>query len=212
VTTLVLVILGGIWAAVIIVPLVRARTEGTLGDSIGTFRRHLSVLERAGPTSVNPANRLRTQAGQSTIPPYRRPTTAGSARGWQGPVTGPSGRRPGSPRSSAAAVQRRRQLQRRRRDVLFTLLAAMAASLLLSMIHGLHVMLVVHIVFDLLFVVYVALLIRMRNVSAEREMKVTFLPGAGPVRGLAARASGSAAEARAAAYGDGAEYGLPAGY
>jgi hypothetical protein len=96
--------------------------------------------------------------------------------------------------------------------VLFTLLAAMAASLLLSMIHGLHVMLIVHIVLDLLFVAYVALLIRMRNQAAEREMKVTFLPGSAPVRGLAAQAGAATARSRAAAYGDGVEYGLPAGY
>jgi hypothetical protein len=211
-TTLVLVILGGIWAAVILVPLVRARTEGTLGDSIGTFRRHLSVLERAGPTSVSPANRLRTPASQATIPPYRRPAAAGAARGRQGALAGTAGPRSGPPRLSAAAIQRRHQAQRRRRDVLFTLLAAMAASLLLSMIHGLHIMLVVHVVLDILFVVYVGLLIRMRNLAAEREMKLTFLPRAGPVRGLAARASGTPAQTRAAGYGDGAEYGLPAGY
>ena len=46
---MVLLVLAGIWVVVIAVPLVRAKTEGKLGDSIGSFRRHLSVLERAAP-------------------------------------------------------------------------------------------------------------------------------------------------------------------
>jgi hypothetical protein len=37
-------------------------------------------------------------------------------------------------------------------------------------------MLLVHVVIDVLFVAYIALLIRMRNVAAERDMKLTFLP------------------------------------
>jgi hypothetical protein len=210
VTTLVLVILGGIWAAVIIVPLVRARTEGSLGDSIGTFRRHLSVLERAAPISVSPANRLRLPASQSAIPPYRPPTAASRAR--QSPLVGAPARRTGSAPMSAAATHRRRQAQRRRRDVLVALLAGMAGSLLLGMVHGLHVMLIVNVALDLLFVVYIALLIRMRNLAAEREMKVTYLPAAAPARGFPAGALAANARARAAGYGDGVEYGLPAGY
>ena len=78
--------------------------------------------------------------------------------------------------------------------MLFALLAGMAGSLLLGMIHGLHVMLIVNVVLDLLFVAYIVLLIRMRNLAAEREMKVTFLPGAAPARGFPAGAL--AAQAR----------------
>jgi hypothetical protein len=207
---LVLVILGGIWAAVIIVPLVRARSEGSLGDSIGTFRRHLSVLERAAPISVSPANRLRLPASPSAIPPYRSPT--GPSRARQTSLGGAPGRRPGSTAVSTAAIQRRRQAQRRRRDVLVALLAGMAGSLLLGLIHGLRVMLVVNVGLDLLFVAYIALLIRMRNLAAEREMKVTYLPRAAPVPGFSAGALAANARARAAGYGDGVEYGLPAGY
>src|SRR4030088_996074 len=74
-TTVVLLVLVAIWAAVLLVPLVRAKADGTLGDSIGTFRRHLSVLERAAPTTVSPANRLRSPTGQVAIPPYRPPAS-----------------------------------------------------------------------------------------------------------------------------------------
>jgi hypothetical protein len=200
VTTLVLLLLGGIWAVVLIVPFVRARSQGSLGDSIGTFRRHLSVLERAAPTSVSPANRMRLPASQAGIPPYRPSSGAGRV-GQSGYGSSPRVAMP----YAMSAVQRRRQAQRRRRDVLFALLAGMAGSLLLSMVHGLGVMLVVHVVLDLLFICYLGLLVRMRNIAAEREMKLTFLPAAG-------RPAAQVAYARAAGYGDGAEYGLPSGY
>jgi hypothetical protein len=170
---LVLLVLVGIWAIVLIAPLVRARADGSLGDSIGSFRRHLSVLERAAPTTVPPANRLRIPPAQVAIPPYRPPASpmrrpAGAGR------RVPSGY--GYPYAASPAAMRRRRAQRRRRDVLFALVAGMAGSLLLAFIPGLGVMMWVHVLIDVLFVGYVALLIRMRNVSAEREMKLTFLP------------------------------------
>jgi hypothetical protein len=170
-TTVVLLVLAGIWAVVLLTPLVRARADGALGDSIGSFRRHLSVLERAAPTTVSPANRLRIPPAQVAIPPYRPPASP-----MRRPA--PASRRvpSGYPYAVSPAGLRRRQAQRRRRDVLFALVAGMAGSLLLAFIPGLSVMMWVHILMDVLFVSYVALLIRMRNVAAEREMKLTFLP------------------------------------
>lgn len=167
---MVLLVLAAIWAAVIIVPLMRARTEGTLGDSIGSFRRHLSVLERAAPRRVAPANRLRMTSATS-IPPYR-PSVSAPAR-------------TASHRQSAV---QRRQAQKRRRDIFVALVVGMAFSALLAMIPGLAIMWTVNIVVDLLFAGYVALLVRMRNLAAEREMKLTFLPAPAP---LAARYSPS---------------------
>ncbi|MDP9072993.1 MAG: hypothetical protein M3N98_02260 [Actinomycetota bacterium] len=140
----------------------RARTEGTLGDSIGSFRRHLSVLERAAPMTVSPANRLRIPGSMSSIPPYR-PGAVGNARVAVGG-------------SAGMGRQQRRHAQKRRRDVLLALGVAMAGSALLAMIPGLSIMWMVNVVIDVLFVGYVALLVRMRNVAAEREMKLTFLP------------------------------------
>ena len=210
---MVLLILAGVWAAVIIVPLVRARTEGTFGDSIGSFRRHLSVLERAAPTMVRPANRLRTPVPQSSIPPYRAPIQGRPRPQRPSMATGPV--RQANAVSAAALNARRRRAQRRRRDVLFALLAGMAGSFLLSMISGLHAMIFVHILLDVLFVGYVALLIRTRNVAAEREMKLTFLPSAMPANAVPAMVHDEVEEpqrfARASGYG-GSEYNLPSGY
>jgi len=161
-TTVVLLVLAGIWVAVIAVPLVRAKTEGKLGDSIGSFRQHLSVLERAAPLTVVPANRMHLPRSHASgaIGPYR-------------PALAPHGRPP--------AQRNRRQAQKRRRDVLMGLVVAMAGSALLAMIPGLSIMWLVNVVVDVMFVAYVGLLVRMRNVAAEREMKLTFLPNARPL-------------------------------
>jgi hypothetical protein len=61
------------------------------------------------------------------------------------------------------------------------LVVAMIGSALLAMIPGLSIMWLVNVVTDVLFVGYVALLVRMRNQAAEREMKLTFLPAARPI-------------------------------
>lgn len=168
-TTVVLVVLAGIWIAVIAVPLVRAKAHGKLGDSIGSFRRHLSVLERAAPFTVAPANRMRLPHSTGVIGPYRPPNV--SARAPRTPMS-PSG---------AAAARRRMQAQKRRRDVLMGLMVAMFGSALLAMISGLSLMWAVNVVIDLLFVGYVALLVRLRNAAAEQDMRRNFQPGARPV-------------------------------
>jgi len=80
-------------------------------------------------------------------------------------------------RPAARPASARARLQRRRRGVMLVLGAAMVSTLMLSFIPGLRVMLVLHAIVDVLFFVYVALLVRVRTVSAEREMKLRFLPG-----------------------------------
>jgi hypothetical protein len=81
-----------------------------------------------------------------------------------------------APRIPNQAALRRRRAQRRRRDVFVALLAGAVGSLVLAGALGLSVMWPVHVLFDLLFVGYLALLIRLRNIAAEREMKLTRMP------------------------------------
>jgi hypothetical protein len=71
---------------------------------------------------------------------------------------------------------RRRATLKRRRDVFFALLSAMGGTLLLGMVPGMRALLGLHLLLDALFIGYVALLLHMRNETAEREMKVRFLP------------------------------------
>jgi hypothetical protein len=172
----VLLVLAIVWG-VLLVSWLRSRTERTFSDSVGTFRRHLTVLERATPATVAPANRLRTgqRSGANGRPlsgralsPYR--PTIPSVRGAR-PSLAPRPLRP-----PTASRLRHRRAQRRRRDVLFALLAGTIGSFLLALIPGVSVMWPVQVLFDVLLVTYVALLIRMRNLAAERELKLTFLP------------------------------------
>lgn len=45
---MVLLILGAVWAAVLIPPALRARAEASPGDTIGSFHHQLNVLRRTG--------------------------------------------------------------------------------------------------------------------------------------------------------------------
>jgi hypothetical protein len=77
--------------------------------------------------------------------------------------------------SYSRPASQRELARKRRRDVLFGLLGSMGATLLLGAV--VHPLLLVHVMLDVLFVAYCTLLVRARNVAAEREMKVRYLPG-----------------------------------
>jgi hypothetical protein len=158
-TIVVLLFLAVIWAAVLVPPLVRARAEGRPADSIGNFRRQLHVLQRTGPGFVPPANSLGLLSAPRAVPPYVMP-----------------GQRRSVPMSAEGA--RRARTLKRRRDVLFGLLAAMGGSLVLGMLPSLRVLWGLHMVLDAMFVGYVAMLVRIRNEAAERDMKLRFIPTA----------------------------------
>jgi hypothetical protein len=159
----VLLLLALIWGA-LLVSWLRSRSATTFTDSVGTFRRHLNVLERTTPTTVRPANRLIDPAAHyAPGPTVRR-------------ATGPAVRT--RPVAANAAALRRRQVQKRRRDVFFALLAGTVGSLALAMIPGLSIMWSVQVLFDLMLGTYVAVLIHLRNRAAEREMKLRYMPSA----------------------------------
>lgn len=150
---MVLLVLAVIWGAVLVPPAMRARSESRPADSIGNFRRQLSVLRRTGPSVVAPAHPLR-------VP--RHPIA---------PVTPIHRARPYAPEST-----RRARTLKRRRDVFRMLLAAMGITLVVGLISPFRTVLALHVVIDVLFIGYVAMLIQARNVAAEREMKLRFLP------------------------------------
>jgi hypothetical protein len=91
-----------------------------------------------------------------------------------GPLARPASRMPSYAAAYGRPVSQRELARKRRRDVLFGLLGAMGVTLLLGLI--VTPLLLVHVVLDGLFVGYCALLVRARNVAAEREMKVRYLP------------------------------------
>ena len=156
-----LLILAVIWIGVAVL-YVRDRVEEQPSDSISDFRRKLNVLERSSPSAVRPAHSLRNGSSRYLGTPAARASYVA------GPIV-----------ASVAPMRRTTARQRtiqRRRTVFFTLGSACLGSLILGFIPGLSVLLKLHLLFDVLFVAYVVLLVRMRNASAEREMKVRFLP------------------------------------
>ena len=159
----VLLILAVVWAVFLVPQVLRHRAEKTPADSIGAFRNQLSVLERATPGGLARPARVAYS-----------PTPVASF--------GPYGR----PR-----VAQRELVRRRRLNILLGLLGAMAFTLVASLL--VPRLLLVHVVLDLLFVGYCGMLVRVRNVAAEREMKVRYLPGplATPEPALLLRRSGS---------------------
>ncbi|MDQ6798658.1 MAG: hypothetical protein M3011_11695 [Actinomycetota bacterium] len=179
-----LVVLALIWVAVLVPPVIRARSEGRPADSISAFRRQLTVLRRAHPT-----------AGRSLVPD--RPRAHAYAPGAGAPVTSlaarrsmatarAGGARPVARQALVAAglpTSRARTL-RRRRDVFVVLLATVAITLVMSLLLGLRGLLFLNLVADVLLGAYVALLIRQRSAKAEQDMKVRFLPGAQADPGL----------------------------
>jgi len=167
---LVLLILAVIWAAVLIPPALRSRAEGRPADSITAFHRQLAVLRRAGPRGAFPAD------GTSSPRP-RSLRSVGSGGPLGSPMTA------FAPRSVAraqvrAAIPRRGSARRRRRDVFLSLLVAAGTTLVLGAVPGLRMFLVVHVAADFLLFGYVALLVRQRNLAAERALKVRLLPTA----------------------------------
>jgi MFS family permease len=161
----VLVLLALVWGAVLYGYFRDRLTETRPADSIGSFRRQLSVLERTGPVEHSPAFTLRPRVpAQRPTYPMASPMSAYGAR-----AAAPVGARRRGPTPA----------QKRRRDILCGLLAAAAGSLLLGFLPGLRILWGLHVALDVLIAAYVVMLIRRRNVLAEREMKLRFLPASG---------------------------------
>ena len=74
-----------------------------------------------------------------------------------------------------AGISGKEQIRRRRQNILFGLLGAMGVTLFLGLLAP--VFLALHVMLDVLFGVYCFLLVRARQLAAEREMKVRYLPG-----------------------------------
>ncbi len=169
---MVLVVLAIVWA-VLLVGWFKTRTSNPFQDSVVSFKRNLSVLERSSPMRIAPANRLRVASRpvNGASQGMRRNSSQGYPR---------VGRSPGvvTPSASSGAnalFMQRRAAQRRRRDVLLSLIAGAAGSFLLALVPGMSVVWVVQVAFDLITAGYIALLVQIRNLTGERERKVSYM-------------------------------------
>lgn len=161
-----LLVLGVMWGGLIVWWLRSHAQGGSFTDTVGTFSRHLTVIERTAPVTVRPANRLR---GPQMVPAYRPPVGGSSVAG--------VGRRPVPSRPSLAPADlRRRQTLKRRRDILFVLVVALVATLVMAIATRSRALVLLQVVVDLALACYIGLLVRLRNLAAEREHKLTYLP------------------------------------
>jgi hypothetical protein len=154
-TLLVLVILGLIWAAVLLPPYLQNRRESRPGDSIASFRHQLSVLERATPEGRARATVTRIDSRPEWAP---TPQMASAYR----------------PRPVARRATTMSATRKRRRDVFVTLLGAVGVTFLLAVALG-GMVWMLHLAIDAAFFGYVGLLVKMQQETAEKDLKVRFL-------------------------------------
>jgi len=183
----ILLILAGIWVGVGVVYF-RGRLESTPADSIGDFRRQLRVLQRTGPSRGMSAENLDFGRHPEAVEPVPLRAVRESRPGGRERVSQPSRRQAGpgrpaaAPRSAhssalpATSSAKRARTIRRRRDVMFTLLMSMGTTFVLAMVVSSSALWMLHLLMDGLFLGFVAMLVRMRSVAAEKEMKLRILP------------------------------------
>lgn len=172
-TLVVLLILAGLWAVVLLPPLLRARTERT-GDSIGDFNYRLDVLSRTnGQASVRGLRPSvgRSRSGQSSF----TPSSLGPSR---------------FGRSGTLALPAPGGAAKRRRDVLRVLLGSVTVTMLLAFVSGISVLWALNVVADALLFGFLALWAYVRSAQAEHSEKLRYLP-AGRAPELALRRTGS---------------------
>ena len=152
-----LIILAVVWA-VYLVSWARSRTEHRSVNSISTFNKHLSVLERTTPGRSSAPTRLEgSPAPQRAAVSLARPAFA------------PTAYRPAS-----TVPMSRSQARERRKNVLFALGGAVLVTLALTVLIGGPV-LYLQLLADLLFVGYVGLLVQSQRITVERQSKVRYL-------------------------------------
>jgi hypothetical protein len=151
--TFVLLFLVAVGWAIYLASWLRSRSEHRSVNSISSFNKHLSVLERTSPTRVGlPAVSARRSASQ--LPP-----------GY-----GPVGRR---------SVMSLDEARKRRRDVLFALVGAALVTLVAAVLVG-GAFVWLHLLADVLVGGYVVLLVRAQRLAVERRTKVRYLAPAMP--------------------------------
>jgi hypothetical protein len=147
----VLLILAVVWAIFLVPQVLRARATRT-GDSVGAFAQQLSILGRTSP------------AGS---PHLMRPLPMVPGHDDHDDDLGP-------------ARLTLDEARKRRKDVIRALLIAMAATFVLGLLPPLRKLLMVHLLLDLAFVAYLALLYRAQATSAVRRARTRRLRSPGP--------------------------------
>lgn len=157
---MVLFILAVVWA-VYLVSWARSRSDRRGSNSISTFTKHLSVLERTTPGWSNSPTRI---AGS----PAPQRATVSLAR----PAFAPQDFRSSGSRGSSMSP---RQVRERRKNVLFALAGAVVVTFALVVVVGGSAV-YLQLLADCLFGAYVFTLVQIRRTQEERQAKVRYMP------------------------------------
>jgi membrane protein YdbS with pleckstrin-like domain len=190
----VLVVLAMVWAVVLVPIWLKRRRHG---DSISHFHHQLGILQRGDTPADPPPYRLQSVPSTRSItvngaplstPPVltvvgcdQLPKPALAYLGEQGPSpseapaeSDPTDQVAHDPYRVSDAYSR--QLARKRRkDTLLILVLTFACSLFLGMIPAAHMLWVVSAVSAVAILAYVAVLVHLQSVAAERERKLHYL-------------------------------------
>lgn len=146
---MVLFLLAVLWA-VYLASWFRGRSERSV-NSISSFNKHLSVLERTSPARHGlPA--VQTRSSRATVTPLYG----------TGPVV------------IRRATMTLSEARRRRRDVLFVLGGVALVTLMLAVVAG-GIFVWLQVLADALLLAYVGLLVRTQQLATERRTKVRYL-------------------------------------
>lgn len=151
-TITVLLILAVLWAAVLVPPVLRSRSEGRRGETIGPLNYRLgSGSSPSGRTLSSMFNR--PAPGPGGFRPATFPARAAGRAG--APAAVPT--RPTGDMTPA---------QKRRRDVLFLLLAGAGITLAVAVFTGMLAVWLLHLLVDALLGGYVCLLVQLKRRGA----------------------------------------------
>jgi hypothetical protein len=162
VTPLILLLIGVMWAVVLLPPLLRSRSDGRPSTSIVGFQRQLSSLQRTRPGAAHAPYALnRPVAGG------RRPV---------GTLSRPASRPGAAPayRLAYRPLSRREMAKRRRQHVFLVLGAAAAATLVGYLATGNSKLFALHLVSDLILAGYVYLLVQIRRIGELRSARAAW--------------------------------------
>jgi len=174
--------LAVLWAIVLAPDVLRRRQTRRSADSITTFSRHLSMLERTNArhgdraaVGFRPPSVRRRPAGTPSFGPQHMGTVVEfsprSARPAAARAARPAAAR--APRPAVRPVQRTSAAQRRQ-EIIVGLGAAALLSLLAMLAFG-GVMLAVHLVIDVLLIAYLALALQVGR-TERSAAQVSYLP------------------------------------
>ena len=159
-STLILLIVGAAWLAVLLPPLVRARLNGSPANSVTNFRRQLNHLESAG--GRYPQQQLRGMA-RPLAPSQQRPAGRAQRPMAYGPMTGALVRQSSTrPQYRLAASTHQAMIRQKRRNLVLGLAGTCVVSLLLGVATQATLFVYLFMLSLLALVAYCYVLVQMR--------------------------------------------------